>query len=111
MTRKLKPTGLSLIQLEILHVLSKAPDKYLTVNQIKKMMVDESPNVSRALNKLMDAMLIEKQRDSEDQRVVYIHITEAGEQAHIDADKELVTVNLDFAPGDAEKLYELLKKL
>ncbi|KAA8681266.1 MarR family winged helix-turn-helix transcriptional regulator [Vibrio gigantis] len=111
MTRKLKPTGLSLIQLEILHVLSKAPEKYLTVNQIKKLMTDESPNVSRALNKLMDAALIEKRRDSQDQRVVYIHITEVGEQAHIDADQQLLSVSLDFSPGDAEKLYELLKKL
>lgn len=74
-------------------------------------MIDESPNVSRALNKLMDANLIEKQRDEVNQRVVYIHITQAGEDAHIHADTQLMSVKLDMTETDAEQLYALLKKL
>lgn len=111
MTRKLKDSGLSLIQLDILHTLSFAPDKCLTVNQIKSAMIDESPNVSRALNKLMDAGLIEKIRSQQDQRIVHIHITPTGEKAHIDADKELMSVEPPIDQHDADKLLELLKKL
>ena len=111
MTRKLKPTGLSLIQLSILHALSKSPEKQLTVNQIKHLMLDESPNVSRALNKLMDSGFIEKRRDTKDQRVVYIHITPDGESMHTNADKELLSVKFDINEQDAQKLYELLIKL
>ena len=111
MTRKLKSTGLSLIQLDILHTLSFAPEKCLTVNQIKSFMIDESPNVSRALNKLMDAGLIEKKRSMEDQRIVYISITAKGETAHIDADKALLSIEPTINQADAEKLLTLLKKL
>ena len=56
MTRKLKQFNLSIIQLQILHALSESEKGELTVNQIKSVMVDESPNVSRALNKLMNSM-------------------------------------------------------
>lgn len=109
--RKLKSSGLSLIQLDILHALSFAPDKCLTVNQIKSVMIDESPNVSRALNKLMEAGLIEKIRSKQDQRIVHIHITPEGEQAHIDADQELLSIEPPIGEQDAQKLLELLKKL
>jgi len=111
MARILKPFGISMIQLDILHALSKSPEKVLTVNQIKKLMIDDSPNVSRALNKLMDADLIEKKRDLDDQRVVYIHITEKGEQMHVDADNALMSVKFDMDMQDAEQLYKLLVKL
>ncbi|WP_281558165.1 MarR family transcriptional regulator [Thalassomonas sp. RHCl1] len=111
MTRKLKNTGLSLIQLEILHALSHTKDKRLTVNQIKSVMTDESPNVSRALNKLMEAGFIEKVRSSEDQRIVHIHITQAGENAHVEADKELLSLASPLTREDSEALLHLLKKI
>ena len=111
MTRKLKATGLSLIQLDILHALANSREKSLTVNQIKELMIDESPNVSRALNKLMDSGFIEKRRDIKDQRIVYIHITREGEKAHVDADKDLLTLKPSINSEDATKLFELLKNL
>ena len=111
MTRQLKETGLSLIQLDILHALSFAPNKSLTVNQIKANMIDDSPNVSRAVNKLMDAGYIEKRRNRDDQRMVHITITAAGEQAHIDADKALMALKSPLNDKDAEQLLVLLKKL
>jgi len=119
MQRNIKPMNLSLLQVQILHVLSKSVDGAgegigegrLTVNQIKALMVDESPNVSRSLNKLMEHGYITKERDIEDQRVVHIAITPAGEQAHEDADKELLKVSLGLSRADCYSLYALLSKI
>lgn len=111
MIRTIKHLGISLLQVQILHALSCAEQGCLTVNQIKDLMVDESPNVSRSLNKLMENGYITKRRTLEDQRVVLITISDAGRQAHIDADKELVKVSLDLSENDHKTLYAILSKI
>ncbi|MGF1732548.1 MarR family winged helix-turn-helix transcriptional regulator [Photobacterium kasasachensis] len=112
MARRLAPMNLSMTQLNILHALSFAPDHCLTVNQIKQAMIDDSPNVSRALNKLMDAGLIEKQRSTQDQRIVHIHLTAEGAQAHVDADKQLLDMNVEgLTKDEVEQLFDLIKKI
>lgn len=111
-TRRLAPMNISIIQLNILHALSFAPDNCLTVNQIKQTMIDDSPNVSRALNKLMDAGMIEKQRSTEDQRIVHIHLTDSGDKMHVEADKQLLDLKVgELTSSEMENLYELLKKI
>jgi len=111
MTRRISPTGLSLIQLELLHALDQAPEKSLTVNELKQVMIDDSPNVSRALNKLMEAGFIIKQRSEADQRVVHICITEAGSAAHQQADRALMDMKLGLSDAETEQLFQLLAKL
>ncbi len=104
--------GISPLQLNMLHVLDKGPDKGLTVNQIKKFMIEESPNVSRALNKLMDKELIVKIRDKVDQRVVHIQITDKGRKLHAEADSVMVpNMRLDLPESDINTLYDILLKL
>ncbi len=111
MTRNIKPFNLSMTQLTILHTLSFAPEGRLTVNQIKNFMIDDSPNVSRSLNRLMENGCIEKERSSEDQRVVYIKITEKGRQTHTDADRALVKIQLNLSEEDVNTLYSILSKI
>ncbi|MCT4614740.1 MAG: MarR family transcriptional regulator [Marinifilaceae bacterium] len=111
-TRALSVLDISYLQINILHILSKSPEKQLTVNQIKNFLIDESSNLSRALNKLMDRQLIIKERSLSDQRVVHIKITDAGEKMHIDADKLLInTFNLNLNEQELEIMFELLKKI
>ncbi len=74
----LTPVDLTLQQLKILSIIAFSTDKKTTVNQIKQQMIDPNSNVSRLLNKLMQKQLIEKRREVDDQRVVYIHITSLG---------------------------------
>lgn len=109
--RNIRPMGLSMTQLNILHILSKAPDGKLTVNQIKSFMVDESPNISRSLNKLMENGHIVKERSTEDQRVVHINITDSGRKAHEDADKAIIDISVNLPREDLETLYIILKKI
>jgi len=111
MTRKLKQFNLSFIQLQILHALSESEKGELTVNQIKSVMVDESPNVSRALNKLMNSGFIEKDRNLIDQRMVYIKITPEGKKIHIKADIEIIETTLNLTSKEKRNLYEILVKL
>lgn len=109
--RVLKPTGLSFPQLMLLHTLDAGPENGLTVNQLKQLMVDESPNVSRAVSKLADAGLVIKQRNEQDQRVVHIRITDAGRQAHKEGDTQFDQLTLGLSNTDLQQLYSLLAKI
>lgn len=110
-TRTLKQFNLSFIQLQILHALAESDSGELTVNQIKSALVDESPNVSRALNKLMKSKFIRKVRNMVDQRVVYVKITEEGKKVHLNADKELLKKTLNLESAEKELLYKILVRL
>lgn len=74
----LAPFDLSMQQLRVLAILMACAERKSTVGHIKSQMHDPNSNVSRLLNKLMEKQLIEKHRDAEDQRVVHIHLTQAG---------------------------------
>lgn len=112
MERLIQSTGLplSLLQLNILHALDMSPEGRLTVNQLKSVMLDETPNVSRTLNKLVDLGLVTKTRSAEDQRVVFIAITEAGQTAHHDADQALLTYQSPLNDRESQQLFDLLSK-
>lgn len=111
MDRLLRESRLSVLQLQILHVLSKAPGGRMTVNQLRGFMVDDSPNVSRTLNKLVDTGFVTKERSAEDQRTVFVAITPDGEAAHVSADERLLEVSTGLSDRELEQLYRLLKKL
>lgn len=111
MERLINPMDLSLLQLQILHALDYSQKGCLTVGQIKAAMVDDNSNVSRTLNKLADMGMVTKERSHQDQRTVFIHITDQGRNAHKEADKRLLTHSTGLSKADAEQLYALLLKL
>ena len=111
MTNRIKHTGLSITQLQLLHILSEAPSEGLTINHLKELMVDDSPNVSRAVNKLVDGGYVVKERSHIDQRIVYARITKSGEEAHIECDKHLMDISLGLNNDELAQLYKLLSKL
>lgn len=75
----LDPLNLSFQQLNVLRIISGQVEKIANVQLIKERMIDNRSNVSRLLNKLCEKGFIEKDRCTEDQRVVYIKLTKAGE--------------------------------
>ena len=109
--RLLKPLDISLTQLNLLHTLDNQKAAELTVNQIKDMMVEDSPNVSRALSKLEAKGLIRKRRSEKDQRTVYVCITEQGRDMHLKGDKSIMNVSLPLREEEFTLLYSLLAKL
>ncbi len=86
----LKPYGISFQQFNILRIL-KGANNWLTMNDIKALMVEKSPNTTRLADKLIDKGLVDRKRSDNDRRVVYLAITEKG--------KELLTT-IDNNPGN-----------
>lgn len=107
----LKPTGLSLQQFNALSILHGQANKTATVNLIKDRLIDRMPNVSRLLNKLMEKGLIEKQRDSKDQRVVYVKLTREGEEFKNKARVIIDEMELALTDEQANMLNDLLEKV
>ena len=107
----LKPTNLSLQQFNVLSILYGQPDQTATVTLIGERLIDRMPNTSRLINKLMEKGLIEKERNADDQRVVYVKLTPSGiklkQEARVIVDQ--VIVNLDNE--QALQLNELLEKV
>lgn len=109
--RNLGKIGLSQEQLQVLHFLDESNSGILTVNQIKESFLTDSPNISRMLNKLVEKKLAIKNRDSKDQRIVYIKITEQGREMHRQADEIYLKAIPELPEKDAGNLLKILMKL
>lgn len=109
--RTLKEFDLSRAQLGVLHFLDTATRDKMTVNELRETLIDDSPNVSRILNKMMDKGLVRKERQSDDQRVVHITLTEKGRQLHEQADEKITGHNVKLSPKECQQLIELLMKI
>ncbi len=108
---KLKVHSLSLTQLSILHILDEMPQPHLTVGELKSTMIEDSPNVSRALKKLQEKEFIIKERDHTDQRIVYISITPNGKVMHEKCDNELSDIEINLNDDESQALSQLLLKI
>ncbi len=77
----LKPYNLSIQQLNILRILIGAKKRerdWVTMQEIKELMVEKAPNATRLSDKLLDKGLVARKRSEEDRRVVYLGITDKG---------------------------------
>lgn len=109
--RALKEFGISREQLSVIHFLDTAAAEKMTVNQLREVLLDDSPNVSRILNKMVDKGLVRKERQVDDQRIVHISLTEKGRLLHAQADAKIIGHNVKLAPEECETLIELLMKI
>ncbi len=76
----LKPSSLTPAQFNVLRILRGSPDG-LTCSQISERMINPDPDVTRLLDRLAAAGLVEKQRNDRDRRVVDVVITKTGLKA------------------------------
>lgn len=74
----LKPVGLSSAQYNVLRILRAAGAKGLTCHQIIERMLTREPDMTRLLDRLQERGLVIRERCSNDRRVVYSCVTEAG---------------------------------
>jgi DNA-binding MarR family transcriptional regulator len=109
--RRLQEFDLSRAQLGILHFLDCAEQENMTVNELRETLIDDSPNVSRILNKMVEKGLVHKERQSDDQRIVYVSLTEKGRQLHHQADEKILGHNVRLSPKECKQLIELLMKI
>ncbi|EDM36905.1 transcriptional regulator [Pedobacter sp. BAL39] len=107
----LKPTNLSLQQFNVLSILYGQPDQTATVNLITERLIDRMPNTSRLLHKLMDKKLIEKERNSNDQRVVYVRLTPEGAILKEQGRKIINNILVNLNDQEADLLNDMLEKI
>jgi DNA-binding MarR family transcriptional regulator len=107
----LKPTNLSLQQFNVLSILYGQPNYTATVTLITDRLIDRMPNTSRLLNKLMDKGLIEKERNSSDQRVVYIKLTQEGIVQKKKARAIIDSILVSLSDKEADLLNDMLEKV
>ena len=107
----LKPTNLSLQQFNVLSILYGQPNYTATVTLITDRLIDRMPNTSRLLNKLMDKGLIEKERNSSDQRVVYIKLTKEGVLLKKKARTIIDSILVNLTDEEADLLNDMLEKV
>ena len=74
----LAPSGLTPSQFNVLRILRGARPEALACARIAERMVEHDPDLTRLLDRLEAAGLVEKTRDAKDRRVVNVAITKAG---------------------------------
>jgi DNA-binding MarR family transcriptional regulator len=74
----LKPFGLTPTQYNVLRILRGAGERGLCRNEVGERMLTPVPDATRLLDRLEDAGLVERHRDSEDRRFVTARITGKG---------------------------------
>jgi MarR family transcriptional regulator, organic hydroperoxide resistance regulator len=109
--RALKEFDLSREQLGVIHYLDTAEADTMTVNELRETLIDDSPNVSRILNKMVEKGLVRKERQTDDQRVVYVSLTEKGRKLHQQADEKITGHKIRLSPKECQVLIELLMKI
>jgi MarR family 2-MHQ and catechol resistance regulon transcriptional repressor len=104
---------LTMPQFNILRILRGAKGP-INVNTVKDRMIERSPNTTRLMDKLIDKGLIERIRCENDRRVVYVNLSEMGQEllSQIDntADFSYLT-RPSISDQDASQLSDLLDKL
>jgi len=78
--QRLKPSGLTLTQYNVLRILRAAPLDGLTCSAIGHMMITPEPDITRLLARLKTQKLLRQHRDRHDRRVVRTRITALGEE-------------------------------
>jgi len=74
-----RDAGITLQQYHVLRILKSAGDKGLPVLDIAEQMIEDSPNVTRLVDRLAAKGLAERQRIDTDRRVVRARLTPSGE--------------------------------
>lgn len=103
--------GVTSLQNLILFYLAESEEGSMTVNELSECLTQKA-NTSRSVAQLIKMELVTKERSSEDERVVYVTITDKGRELKKvteEAMKPLYTLGLNEA--DAKNLYDLLFKV
>jgi DNA-binding MarR family transcriptional regulator len=109
----LRPAGLTPSQFNVLRILRGARPEALSCARVSERMVEHDPDLTRLLDRLEAAGLVEKTRDADDRRVVKVAITKAGlalvEKATVAVQKRLQDGLASVPKSKLETLSDLLE--
>ena len=98
-------------QYNILRILRGQKEHGVSVNDIKRRMIDKMSNVSRLIEKLHVKGFVERQECPHDGRVVYVQLTVQGTALLTDIDAELPKMRRIFDTLTVEEATELVRLL
>lgn len=75
-----KPFGITTAQYNVLRILKGSESEGLCRNEVRDRMLTRMPDMTRLLDRMEEAGLVERVRDSDDRRHVATHITAAGKK-------------------------------
>ena len=110
--QKLRPSGLSATQYNVLRILRGAGAEGLCQSEIGSRLVAQVPDVPRILDRMERAGWVRRARGTEDRRVVLTTLTEPGLELVAGLDEPMMTVMAEMfvgmSPAEMERLNELL---
>ncbi len=113
-TEYLRPFQISSQQFNILRILRGA-DKWVSMSDVKSLMVEKAPNTTRLVDKMLDKHLLERERSGSDRRVVFVRITAQGLALLTKIDNTPNQTRMDFMNRITEKeaiqMSKILDKL
>ena len=89
--RVLKPAGISLPQYNVLRILRGAGDQGLCRNELRDRLLTRMPDVTRLLDRMEDAGLVIRTRETADRRQVRTHLTPRGREVVDGLDDAIAT--------------------
>ena len=111
----LKPSRLTPAQFNVLRILRGSRPQGLPAGVIAERMVNHDPDLTRLLDRLEAAGLVEKSRDGEDRRVVMARITDKGlrlvKQASESVRHAVQTPMKSLSASKLETLADLLEAI
>jgi DNA-binding MarR family transcriptional regulator len=108
----LKPFGLSMAQYNVLRILRGAEPEALGRNDIRCRMVTRMPDMTRLLDRMEEAGLVARTRESDDRRLVLTRLTDRSREMLAAIDPQIEAEHqrrfLRLNKDDLRKLVELL---
>lgn len=76
----IKPYGISLPQYNVLRILNGRKKGYATCGDLKAVMLDKNPDVTRICDKLVDKAMISRHCNAKNKRQILLQISDKGEE-------------------------------
>lgn len=110
----LRPYNISPQQCNILKILRDSDPEALTMQMIRKKMVDSAPHITRMVDKLEKQSYVKRIRCEDDRRLIYVRLTDGGLFLTSKLDmvqKQLLEYTDRLTPSELNTLSALLGKL
>ena len=112
-TTRLKAEGLTMQQYNVLRIVRGAGAEGSTTSEIRARLLDKMSDASRMVDRLVAMGHLQKVRDQEDRRLVYVYLTESGLQLVTRLMEQEVVESIveGMSNEKAQQLNELLDHL
>lgn len=112
MAAVLEPLAITVQQYNVLRILRGAGEEGLPTLEIAERMIEQTPGITRLIDRLEQKRLVTRRRPSADRRCVYCTITRAGLDLLSDLDAPVVEVgNAALSSLSAKEVAQLVELL